>query len=86
MAKFELVKGSDAEKRFVKSRVHDVTREYIQYLESLRKEGGVGVLKPGRGESLNTLRNRIRRAAGLMEIEVKTQKDGEELLVKVTKK
>jgi hypothetical protein len=86
MAKFELVKGGDAEKRFAKSRVHGVTREYMQYLESLRKEGGIGVLKPGRGESLNTLRNRIRRSAGLMEMDVKTQKDGEELLVKVSKK
>ena len=86
MAKFEVVKGGDAEKRFAKSRVHDITREYMLYLESLRKEGGVGVLKPGRGESLNTLRNRIRRAAGIMDLTVKTQKDGDELLVKVVKK
>ena len=85
MAEFQHIKGSGAEKRFAKSRVHNVTREYMQYIEMLRKEGGVGVLKPGRGESLNTLRNRVRRAADLMEVEIKTQKDGAELLVKVGK-
>ena len=86
MAKFEHIKGGDAEKRFAKSRVHGVTREYMAYLDALRKEGGVGVLKPGRGESLTTLRNRVRRAADLLEIGIKTQKDGEELLIKVLKK
>ena len=86
MAKFEHIKGGDAEKRFAKSRVHGVTREYMAYLETLKKEGGVGVLKPGRGESLTTLRNRVRRAADLLETEIKTQRDGEELLIKVIKK
>ncbi len=85
MAKFEHIKGGDAEKRFAKSRVHGVTREYMTYLDTLKKEGGVGVMKAGRGESLTTLRNRVRRAADLLEIQVKTQKDGEELLVKVLK-
>ena len=86
MAKFEHIKGGDAEKRFAKSRVHGVTREYMAYLETLKKEGGVGVLKPGRGESLTTLRNRVRRAADLLETEIKTQRDEEELLIKVIKK
>lgn len=86
MAKFEHIKGGDADKRFAKSRVHGVTREYMAYLETLTHEGGVGVLKPGRGESLTTLRNRVRRAAVLMETKIKTQRDGEELLIKVTKK
>ena len=85
MAKFEHIKGGNAEKRFAKSRVHDVTREYMAYLETLKNEGGVGVLKPEHGESLTTLRNRVRRAADLLETEIKTQRDGEELLIKVMK-
>ena len=85
MAEFHHLKGADAEKRFAKSRVHGVTREYMQYLDTLRKQGGIGVLQPGANESLNTLRNRVRRSADLMEIQIKTQKDGEELLVKVLK-
>jgi hypothetical protein len=85
MAVFQHIKGADAEKRFAKSRVHAVTREYMKYLDKLRAEGGIGVLRPGPNESLNTLRNRVRRSADLMEIEVKTQKDGDELLVKLVK-
>jgi hypothetical protein len=85
MAKFEHIKGGQAEKRFEKSRVHGVTREYMNYLETLRSEGGVGVLKPGHGENLTTLRNRVRRSAGLLEMKIKTQKDGNELLIKVEK-
>jgi len=85
MAKFEHIKGGDAEKRFAKSRVHGVTREYMNYLETLRDQGGVGVLKPGKGESLTTLRNRVRRSAGLLEMNIKTQRDGDELLIKVQK-
>jgi len=85
MAKFEHIKGGEADKRFAKSRVHGVTREYMTYLDTLKSEGGVGIIKPGRGESLTTLRNRIRRAADLLEIQIKTQKDGDELLVKVQK-
>ncbi len=85
MAKFEHIKGGNAEKRFAKSRVHDVTREYMAYLDTLKNEGGVGVLKPEPGESLTTLRNRVRRAADLLETEIKTQRDGEELLIKVMK-
>ena len=85
MAKFEHIKGGNAEKRFAKSRVHDVTREYMAYLETLKNEGGVGVLKPEGGESLTTLRNRVRRAADLLETEIKTQRDGAELLIKVMK-
>jgi len=83
MAKFEHIKGSEAEKRFAKSRVHGITREYMDYLKTLQKEGGIGVLKPSGDESLNTLRNRVRRAGGLLDIKVKTQKDGKDLLVKV---
>jgi hypothetical protein len=85
MAKFEHIKGGNAEKRFAKSRVHGVTRQYMAYLETLTREGGVGVLKPERGESLTTLRNRVRRAADLLETQIKTQRDGEELLIKVIK-
>ncbi len=85
MAKFEHITGGEADKRFAKSRVHNVTREYMTYLDTLSGQGGVGVLKPGRGESLTTLRNRVRRAADLLEIKIKTQKDGEDLLVKVLK-
>ena len=85
MAMFEHIKGGQAEKRFAKSRVHGVTREYMNYLETLRNEGGVGVLKPGEGEKLTTLRNRVRRSAGLLEMKIKTQRDGEELLIKVLK-
>jgi len=83
MAKFEHVKGDAADRRFNKSRVHSVTKEYMDYLDTLTKEGGVGIITPGRGENLTTLRNRIRRSAGLLGIKVKTQQDGDNLLVKV---
>jgi len=85
MAKFEHIKGNEADKRFNKSRVHGVTREYMTYLETLKGQGGVGVMTPGGGENLTTLRNRIRRSASLLGIQVKTQQDGNDLLVKVVK-
>ncbi|MFO7769707.1 MAG: hypothetical protein R6W82_12230 [bacterium] len=83
MAKFEHIKGNDAEKRFAKSRVHSITREYMDYIKTLKEEGGIGVLKPSGEESLNTLRNRVRRAAGLLDLKVKTQKDGDDLLIRI---
>ena len=85
MAEFKHIKGGDAEKRFAKSRVQGVTCEYMTYLETLKSEGGVGVLKPGHGENLTTLRNRVRRSASLLEMQIKTQRDGDELLIKVQK-
>ena len=85
MAKFEHIKGAEGEKLFAKGRVHGATREYMGYLQTLKKEGGVGILRPTGKENPTTLRNRIRRAAELQGIEVKTQKDGNELLVKVVK-
>ncbi len=85
MAKFEHIIGNDADKRFNKGRVHGITREYMTYLETLNNEGGVGVMTPGSGESLTTLRNRVRRSASLLGIQVKTQQDGDELLIRVIK-
>ena len=85
MAKFEHVKGAEGDKLFAKGRVHGATREYMGYLQTLKKEGGVGILRPTGKESQTSLRNRIRRAADLMGIEIKTQKDGDDLLVKVAK-
>ncbi len=81
MASFNHLTGKEADRRFATSRVHGITREYMEYLKTLQSEGGIGVLKPGRGENLVTLRNRVRRAAGVLGVRAQTQRDGNELIV-----
>ncbi len=52
-------------------------------LKILNQKGGVGVIKAGCDENLTTLRNRVHRAADLLEIMVRIQLAGNDLLVKV---